>query len=91
MKRDITEFISKCLTRQQVKLEYQKPSGLLQQLPILEWKWEMIMIDFVFGLSRTSSGFDAIWVIVDRLTKSAYFLSIKKTCTTDRLDRLYIN
>ena len=60
MKRDITEFVSKCLTCQQVKLKYQRPSGLLQQLPIPEWKWDMIVMDFISGLPHTSSGYDAI-------------------------------
>ena len=90
MKRDITEFVSKCLTCQQVNLEHQRPSGLLQQLPIPEWKWDMIAIDFISGLPHTSSGYDAIWVIVNRLTKSAHFLP-KKTYTIDKLARLYIN
>ena len=92
MKRDIADFVSKCLTCQQVKLEHQRPSGLLQQLPILEWKWDMISMDFISGLPRTSSGYDAIWVIVDRLTKTThFFLPIKKTYSTDRLERLYVN
>ena len=60
MKRDIADFVSKCLTCQQVKLEHQRPSRLLQQLPIPEWKWDMISMDFVSGLPRTSSGYDAI-------------------------------
>ena len=90
MKRDIVDFVSKCLTCQQVKLEYQRPSGLLQQLPILEWKRDMIAMDFVSGLPHTSNGYDVIWVIVDRLTKSAHFLPIKKTYSTDRLARLYV-
>ena len=60
MKRDIAEFVSKCLTCQQVKLEHQRPLRLLQQLPILEWKWDMIAMDFVSGLPRTSSRYDAI-------------------------------
>ena len=81
----------KCLTCQQVKLEHQRPSGLLQQLPIPEWKWDMIAMDFISGLPRTSSGYDAIWVIVDRLTKTAHVLPIKKTYSTDRLARLYVN
>ena len=74
-----------------MKLEHQRPSRLLQQLPILELKWDMIAMDFVFCLPRTSSGFDSIWVIVDRLTKLAHFLPIKKTYTTDKLAKLYIN
>ena len=51
----------------------------------------MIAMDFVSGLPRTSSGYDAIWVIINRLTKIAHFLQIKKTYSIDRLARLYIN
>ena len=78
MKRDIAEFVSKCLTCQQVKLEHQRPSGLLQQLSILEWKWDMIAMDFVSGLPRTSSGYDTIWVVIDRLTKTAHFFPLRR-------------
>ena len=63
----------------------------MQRLTILEWKWDMVAIDFISGLPRTSSGYDAIWVIIDRLTKITYFLSIKKTYSTDRLAKLYVN
>ena len=59
-----------------MKLEYQRPSGLLQQLLILEWKWDVIAMDFVSDLPHASSGYDAIWVIVDRLTKIAHFLPL---------------
>ncbi|GKB52069.1 putative reverse transcriptase domain-containing protein [Tanacetum coccineum] len=55
-----------------------RPSGLLQQPEILEWKWEGIAMDFVTKLPRTSSGHDTIWVIVDRLTKSAHFLPMRE-------------
>ena len=91
MEKDIADFMSKCLNCPQVKLEHQRPSGLLQQLPILEWKWDMIAVDFVSGLPCTLSGYDAIWVIIDRLIKTAHFMPIKKTYSTDRLARLYIN
>ena len=74
-----------------MKLEHQRPSGLLQQLPIPEWKWDMIAMDFVSGLARKSSGYDAIWVIIDRLTKTAHFLPIKKMYSTDRLASLYVS
>ncbi|KAL0556498.1 hypothetical protein IC582_005012 [Cucumis melo] len=56
-----------------------------------EWKWEHITMDFLFGLPRTSSGHDGIWVIVDRLTKRARFISIKATSTLDQLARLYVD
>ena len=77
MKRDIAEFVSRCLTCQQVKAEHQKPVGLLQSLPTPQWKWERIPMDFVVGLPRCRSGHDTIWVIVNRLTKSAHFLPIR--------------
>ena len=74
MKRDITQFVARCLVCQQVKAEHQRPAGFLQPLSIPEWKWEHITMDFVTGLPRTLGGNNAIWVIVDLLTKSAHFL-----------------
>ncbi|GJT53538.1 putative reverse transcriptase domain-containing protein [Tanacetum coccineum] len=68
-----------------------RPSGLLQQPEIPEWKWEGIAMDFVTKLSRTSSGHNTIWVIVDRLTKSARFLPMREDYKIDRLARLYLN
>ncbi|GJY99636.1 putative reverse transcriptase domain-containing protein [Tanacetum coccineum] len=68
-----------------------RPSGLLQQPEIPKWKWERIAMDFVTKLLRTSSGHDTIWVIVDRLTKSAHFLPMREDYKMDRLARLYLN
>ncbi|GJV58229.1 putative reverse transcriptase domain-containing protein [Tanacetum coccineum] len=90
MKADIATYVSKCLTCAKVKVEHQKPSGLMQQPEILVWKWERITMDFVSGLPRTPSGYDTIWVIVDRLTKSAHFLPMKKTDSMEKLTRLYL-
>ena len=73
MKREIAEYVSKCGICQQVKVEHQRPAGPLQPLQIPEWKWEMITMDFVSGFPKRRKGNDAIWVIVDRLTKSALF------------------
>ncbi|GJV18445.1 putative reverse transcriptase domain-containing protein [Tanacetum coccineum] len=87
---DIATYVSKCLTCAKVKAEHQRPSGLLQQPKIPEWKWEHITMDFVMGLPRTSSGYDSIWVIVDRLTKSAHFLPMKKTDSMEKLTRQYL-
>ncbi|GJS13457.1 putative reverse transcriptase domain-containing protein [Tanacetum coccineum] len=87
MKADIATYVSKCLTCAKVKAEHQRPSGLLQQPEILEWKWEHITMDFVTGLPRTFGGYDSIWVIVDRLTKSAHFLPMKKTDSMEKLTR----
>ncbi|GJV16285.1 putative reverse transcriptase domain-containing protein [Tanacetum coccineum] len=91
MKKDIAEYVSKCLACLKVKAEHQRPSGLLQQPEIPVWKWEGIAIDFVTKLAKTSSGHDTIWVIVDRLTKSAHFLPMREDYKMDRLARLYLN
>ena len=69
MKREIAAFVSRCLTCQLIKAEHQKPPGLLQPIEIPEWKWENIAMDFVSGLPSTKKGNNAIWVIVDHLTK----------------------
>jgi hypothetical protein len=90
MKADIATYVSKCLTCAKVKVEYQKPSGLLQQPQIPEWKWEGIAMDFITKLPRTPAGYDAIWVVVDRLTKSAHFLPIKETDKMEKLTRTYL-
>ncbi|KAA3480443.1 integrase [Gossypium australe] len=73
MKREIAEFVSRCLVCQQVKAKHQVPLGLLQPVMIPEWKWERVTMDFVLGLSLTLKRKDSIWVVVDRLTKSAHF------------------
>ncbi|GKD71984.1 putative reverse transcriptase domain-containing protein [Tanacetum coccineum] len=90
MKADIATYVSKCLTCMKVKAEHQKSFELLQQPEILVWKWERITMDFVNGLLRTPSGYDTIWVIVDRLTKSAHFLPMKKTYSMEKLTQLYL-
>ncbi|GJZ66307.1 putative reverse transcriptase domain-containing protein [Tanacetum coccineum] len=88
MKADIATYGSKCLTCLKVKAELQKPSGLLVQPEIPQWKWDNITMDFFTKLPRTSSGYDTIWVIVDRLTKSAHFLPMTENDSTDKLARL---
>ncbi|GJT50049.1 putative reverse transcriptase domain-containing protein [Tanacetum coccineum] len=75
----------------EVKAELQRLSGLLQQPEIPIWKWEGIAMDFTTKLPRTSSGHDIIWVIVDRLTKSAHFLPMREDYKMERLARLYLN
>ncbi|GJS87546.1 putative reverse transcriptase domain-containing protein [Tanacetum coccineum] len=81
---------SKCLTCAKVKAEHQKSSGLLQKPEIPIWKWERITTDFITKLPRTPSGYDSIWVIVDRLTKSAYFILINEKYKMEKLTRLYL-
>ncbi|GJY06995.1 putative reverse transcriptase domain-containing protein, partial [Tanacetum coccineum] len=89
MKRDVATYVSECLTCAKVKAEHQRPLSLLQQLEIPKWKWENITMDFIIKLPRTRSGNDAIWVVVDRLTKSAHFLAICEDYSTNKLARLY--
>nr|GFA76672.1 putative reverse transcriptase domain-containing protein [Tanacetum cinerariifolium] len=90
MKADIATYVSKCLTCAKVKAEHQKPSGLLVQPKIPEWKWDNITMDFVTKLPKWSQGYDTIWVIVDRLTKSAIFTPIRETDPMDKLARIYL-
>nr|GEU70366.1 putative reverse transcriptase domain-containing protein [Tanacetum cinerariifolium] len=91
MKKDIAMYISKSLSCLKVKAKHQRPSGLLQQPEIPVWKWEGIVMDFVTKFPRTSSRHDTIWVIVNRLTKSAHFLLMPEDCKMDKLARLYFN
>nr|GEV61055.1 retrotransposon protein, putative, Ty3-gypsy subclass [Tanacetum cinerariifolium] len=90
MKADIATYVSKCLTCAKVKAEHQKPTGLLVQPDLPEWKWEKITMDFITKLPRTAVGFDTIWVIVDCLIESAHFLPMKESDSTKRLARLYL-
>ncbi|GJW15561.1 putative reverse transcriptase domain-containing protein [Tanacetum coccineum] len=91
MKRDIAIYVSKCLTYSKVKAEHQRPSGLLQQPEIPEWKWDKITMDLITKLPRSISGHDAIWEIVNKLTKSAHFLAIREDFSTEKLASLYIH
>ena len=90
MKKDVANFVAKCLSCQKIKIKHKKPSGQLQPLPIPEWKWENITMDFLMGLPRTQSKNDAVWVVVDRLTKSAHFLPIQEKFPVGRLAKIYI-
>ncbi|GKD22251.1 putative reverse transcriptase domain-containing protein [Tanacetum coccineum] len=90
MKANIATYVSKCLTCAKVKAEHQRPSGLLVQPKIPEWKWDNITMDFVTKLPKSSQGYDTIWVIVDRLTKSAIFTSMRETDPLDKLARIYL-
>ncbi|GJW53936.1 putative reverse transcriptase domain-containing protein [Tanacetum coccineum] len=74
-----------------IKVEHQRPSACCRNLRSRHWKWERIAMDFVTKLPRTSSGHDAIRVIIDRLTKSAHFLPIREDYKMDRLARLYLS
>ncbi|GJV05934.1 putative reverse transcriptase domain-containing protein [Tanacetum coccineum] len=90
MKANIATYVSKCLTYAKVKTEHQRPSGLLVQPDIPQWKWDNITMDFVMKLPKSSQGYDTIWMIVDRLTKSAIFVPMRETDPIDKLTRMYL-
>ncbi|GJZ88120.1 putative reverse transcriptase domain-containing protein [Tanacetum coccineum] len=90
MKANIATYVSKCLTCAKVKAEHQRPSGLLVQPDIPQWKWDNITMDFVTKLPKSSQGYDTIWVIVDRLTKSAIFVPMRETDPLEKLARMYL-
>ncbi|GJU31091.1 reverse transcriptase domain-containing protein [Tanacetum coccineum] len=90
MKAKIATYVSKCFTCAKVKAEHQKPTGLLVQPEIPQWKWEKITMDSVTKLLKTLIGQDMIWVIIDRLTKSAHFLPMKENDSMEKLTRQYL-
>ena len=90
MKRDVSEFVTKCLVCQRVKTEHKVPSGLLQPIIIPEWKWDRITMDFMVGLPLTGRKHDSVWVVVNRLTKSAHFLPMRTDYSLNKLTDLYI-
>ena len=90
LKCDIVKFIAQCFIFQQVKDKHQRPGGKLQPISIPEWKWENITMDFVSGLPKSLGGNDIVWVIFDRLKKSAHFLPIRTTFIMDKLASLYV-
>jgi hypothetical protein len=79
LKRDVAVQVAMCDVCQRVKAKHQRPARLLHPLKIPEWKWEEIGMDFMIGLPRTPRGYDSIWVIMDKLTKVAHFISVKTT------------
>jgi hypothetical protein len=91
MKRDVMKYVALCNTCQRVKAEHHRPAGLLQPLKIREWKWEEIGMDFIVGLPHTQTGYDSIWVIVDRLTNVAHFIPVKTTYSGAKPVELYMS
>ena len=90
MKKEIVEYISKCMKCKQVKVEHQHPVGLLQPLPVPEWKWEVISMDFITGLTMTWRQHDSIMVVVDKLTKATHFIPVKSTHKTDDIAKIFM-
>jgi hypothetical protein len=90
MKHETALYVSECDTCWKVKADYMKPRGLLQPLSILEWKWDDISMDYVVGLPLMTCKFDSIWVIMDRLFKSAHFIPINTNYNTQKSAKIYI-
>ncbi|KAG8497013.1 hypothetical protein CXB51_008233 [Gossypium anomalum] len=91
MKRDISEFVSKCLICQQVKAKHQVPSSLLKPVLVPEWKWDQIIIDFVTGLLLSPRKKDVVWAVVNRLTTLVHFILVRTDCSLDKLAELYVS
>jgi hypothetical protein len=91
MKREIRRYVLECDTYQSIKADHLRPVGNLQPMSIPEWKWENICMDFIVGLPRTSRGYNSIWVIVDRLTKSTHFIPVATTYRVGQYAELYIS
>jgi hypothetical protein len=75
---------------QKVKAEHRHPGGLLQPFPIPKNKWEVITMDFIKGLPRTNKKYDSIMVVVDKLTKVAHFVHVKKTHTITNIADIFM-
>jgi hypothetical protein len=90
MKKEVIDFIAKCLECQKVKVEHRHPAGLLQPLHIPEWKWEVVTMDFITKLSKTTKQHDSIMVVVDKLTKSAHFIPVNLTHKATNIIDIYM-
>jgi hypothetical protein len=90
MKKEVVDFISRCLECQKVKAEHRHPAGFLQPLPIPEWKWEVVTMDFITKLPRTNKQHDSIMVVVDKLTKSTHFIPVKLTHKASKIVDVYM-
>ncbi|WVZ97621.1 hypothetical protein U9M48_043140 [Paspalum notatum var. saurae] len=91
MKREIAKYVSECDVCQRVKADHLKPTRMLQPLALPAWKWEDIHIDFIVGLPRTQKGYDSIWVIIDRFTKSVHFIPVKNRYNAQRYAEIYVS
>jgi hypothetical protein len=79
MKKEVANFIVNYLECQKVKVEHRHPAGLIQPLPIPEWKWKVVRMDFVTKLPKTRKQHDSIMVVGDNLTKATHFIPVKLT------------
>jgi hypothetical protein len=90
MKKDVADYIARCMECQKVKVEHRHPTGLLHPLPIPERKWEVITMDLIIGLPKMNKKHDSMMVVVDKLTKAAHFVPMKTTHTTTNIAEIFM-
>jgi hypothetical protein len=90
IKKEVADFIARCLECQKVKAEHRHPTGFLQPLPIPEWKWEVVTTNFITKLPRTNKQHDSIMVVMDKLTKAAHFVLVKLTHKAANITDIYM-
>ena len=90
LKKDMAEYISRCMKCQQVKVEHRHLEGLLHPLPVPEWKWEVISMDFIIGFPLTWRQHDSIMVVVDKLTKETHFMPVNSTHKTADIAKIFM-
>jgi hypothetical protein len=91
MNINIAKYVSECDTCSKIKASHLKTAGTIQPLPIPSWKWDDISRDFIVGLPLTSRNHDSIWVVVDRLTKTAHFIAVNSTYSAKDYAEIYLD
>jgi hypothetical protein len=91
MKVDIAKYVAECDACHRMKASHLKSAGVLQPLSIPMWKWDDISMDFIVGLPLTARKKVSIWVIVDRLTMTAYFIALHTTYSVQQYAELYMD
>ena len=90
MKREVAKYVAECDVCRRVKAEHQRPAGTLRPIAIPEWKWDEIGMDFITGFPKSQKGNNAIWVVIDRLSKVAHFLPVRDDIRASQLADLYM-
>jgi hypothetical protein len=90
MKGETAQYLAKCIECQQVKVEHRHPTRLLQPLPIPEWKWEIISMDFITGFPKSNKHNDSIMVVVDKLSKETHFIPVKSTYKSINIANIFM-
>ena len=90
MREAVEAFVSSCISCQRNKSSNKRPFGLLTPLPIPDSRWHTVTMDFIMDLPKSSSGNDAIMVLVDKLTKYVHLVPVLKTCSAEDVAKLFI-